>query len=389
MVDELKNKIKKLREEMGESADEYDFVETEEGIIAEKIVEAPAEERETTGEIIAFMSGKGGVGKTGIAINVANYCVENGKKVLLVDCDLRTKGATEFFKTGRRTRRFFNGQPNNLTLHKIVKKLKVQIGIPETVDMTMPTPIMQIKERYHFIPASLGDGKFDEQDITDDLMTAFEGEYISEWRSKYDLIILDFGAGGGWLNVQFSKLPDKICIVMMPNNVSRQAVRSELKFLFETYNLDNIMCCINMREGDKRIDKAGALFGEFPGFVKSDEYAHYYDSGSMIRMQEGPLYERLSEIVDNVYESSTDLEDDEQEDLPEEDTVTKNGELYCYRLGTTIATSAVCLCLCFAIIWNVGGWGMIPWWAYAVYIVFMTVSALFGLGKIRKLFKKL
>lgn len=388
MLKELKNRIKKLREEMKMDAEAYEFAETEEDMIAEENMETSSEEREITGEIIAFMSGKGGVGKTGIAINVANYCVENGKKVLLVDCDLRTKGATEFFKTGRRTRRFFNGQPNNLTLHKIVKKLKVQIGIPEIVDMTMPTPIMQIKERYHFIPASLGDGKFDELDITDDLMTALE-EYISEWRSVYDLIILDFGAGGGWLNVQFSKLPDKICIVMMPNNVSRQAVRSELKFLFETYNLDNIMCCINMRERDKRIDKAGALFSEFPGFVKSDEYAHFYDSGSMIRTQEGPLYERLSEIVDNVYESRADLEDDEQEDIPEEDTVTKTGELYCYRLGTTIATFAACLCLCFAIIWNVGGWEVIPWWAYAVYIVFMTVGALFGLGKIRKLFKKL
>ena len=374
---------------MGEGADEYDFVETEEAINTAETDVLPAEEREISGQIIAFMSGKGGVGKTGMAINVANYCVENGKKVLLVDCDLRTKGATEFFKTGRRTRRLFNGQLNNLTLHKIVKKLKTQIGIPEAEDLSVHNPIMRIKEGYHFIPASLGDGKFNEQDVTDELMTALKEEYISEWKRKYDLIILDLGAGGGWLNIQLSRLTDRICIVMMPNNVSRQAVRSELRFLFERYNLDNLMCCINMREKDKRIDKAGALFCEFPGFVKSDEYAHFYDSGSMIRMQEGPLYERLSEIVDKVYESNIDLEDDEQEDIPEEDSITKTGELYCFRLGVVIAISAGFLCLSLAIVWNLEGWKMFPWWAYAVYIGFITASALYGLGKIRKLFEKL
>ena len=39
------------------------------------------------GKVIAFTNKKGGVGKTTTAVNMAAYCTEAGKKVLLVDID--------------------------------------------------------------------------------------------------------------------------------------------------------------------------------------------------------------------------------------------------------------------------------------------------------------
>lgn len=50
------------------------------------------------GEVISLISAKGGMGKTSIAVNIAHAATEIGLKVLLIDCDLRTMGATYFYK---------------------------------------------------------------------------------------------------------------------------------------------------------------------------------------------------------------------------------------------------------------------------------------------------
>ena len=47
---------------------------------------------------LALISGKGGSGKTTMAICMASMLAESGQKVLLVDCDLSTNGATFFFE---------------------------------------------------------------------------------------------------------------------------------------------------------------------------------------------------------------------------------------------------------------------------------------------------
>lgn len=51
-----------------------------------------------TNYTIAFLSGKGGSGKTTLALSMASLLAECGLKVLLIDCDLNTNGATYFFE---------------------------------------------------------------------------------------------------------------------------------------------------------------------------------------------------------------------------------------------------------------------------------------------------
>jgi MinD-like ATPase involved in chromosome partitioning or flagellar assembly len=52
-----------------------------------------------TSPIVAFTSGKGGCGKTTLAVNFANIIAEGGHKVLLVDLDLSNRGSTGLFST--------------------------------------------------------------------------------------------------------------------------------------------------------------------------------------------------------------------------------------------------------------------------------------------------
>ena len=105
MVKILKNQIENIRSklEYGDEDAEFDEPDAEAQAKASDQLDSEDSLQNRTGSVIAFMSGKGGVGKTGMAINVANFCAENGKRVLLVDCDINTKGATTFFKERRRT----------------------------------------------------------------------------------------------------------------------------------------------------------------------------------------------------------------------------------------------------------------------------------------------
>ena len=49
-------------------------------------------------EVISIIGAKGGLGKTCLAVNMANYLSNCGISTLLVDCDFNTNGATNFME---------------------------------------------------------------------------------------------------------------------------------------------------------------------------------------------------------------------------------------------------------------------------------------------------
>lgn len=153
--------------------------------------------------IIGFMSGKGGVGKTSLSINVANFCAENGAKVLLIDCDLGTNGATLFFRMDPQINRRLERFHGVLNFQGILEELlnEKELDVPSESQDIKP---LLIKEKFHFIPAGLGGSVLDEQELTDEVMTRIETKLemlLEEWKKEYDLIIFDMGAGDGKLNL--------------------------------------------------------------------------------------------------------------------------------------------------------------------------------------------
>ncbi len=252
-------------------------------------------------QVIGFMSGKGGVGKTGLAINVANFCAVNDVKVLLVDCDVGTNGATMFFSIDGQIKRKLQNYDAVLDFQDILSDLlnEEALGIKSAFGDIHP---VTIKQYFDFIPAGIEGNVFDEQELTDDFLQKLEVKlenYFSKWRKEYDLVILDFGAGDGKINYLLAKAADDICIVMQSDEISRQAVRRKLNFLFREHSLDNIMCCINMLP-EKASSVFGVIIDEFPGFIQSTDYAELFKQGRMIEISNNALCKKLAEIVNKI-----------------------------------------------------------------------------------------
>lgn len=389
MLENFKKMFEETRSKLAYEDEDVEFEEPDAEVQAESSDQPNAEDslQIRSGYIIAFMSGKGGMGKTGMAINVANFCAAKKKRVLLVDCDINTKGATTFFKERRRTKILFQEQSPKLSFQKMFSLVVSNNATQEEQDPFKQT--MCIKEYFYFIPASLGDGKFNMQNVTEDVLTKLDDKYFSEWRKIFDLIILDLGAGGGILNIHLSDFPDKICIVMTPNKLSQQAVHDQLPFLFEERNLEKIICCINMMDQDKRIDKAYALFYEFPGFIKSSEYTHLFDNGRMITESHDDLYNRLSDIVRTVYvdrENVGNDDDQSQEDILNGESLDKAVEKRFRLLLCLITFSSIFLCLSLFVVWYVGAWDKVSWWIYVICVFIFSIVELYVLQKLRELF---
>ena len=221
-------------------------------------------------EIIGFLSGKGGVGKTGIAINIANFCSEYNEKVLLVDCDMGTNGATTFFSAKKLYRKDDN-QGNHNCFNDIVTELLNEVNFNIKQKELKNVVPLEIKDNFDFIPVCIDGIEYDEKEFSKNFMLELEkvlSYYFSEWRKKYDIILVDFGAGEKFLNNVMIKLLNKICIVMSPNKISKEAVQIKLQYLFSKIPIKHIKCCLNMIPRGMELNSAVNCIDDFLGFQK-------------------------------------------------------------------------------------------------------------------------
>ena len=176
-------------------------------------------------KILALLSGKGGSGKTTLALSIASMLSECRLKVLLVDCDLSTNGATYFYeeKLAENTNEissFYNlfiGDTNDDSY-----KLRKVIKIDEYMDF-MPSIVKITKlnsESYRYREQDLK--KVDKID--------------KKLRDEYDVIIYDCQAG--YTDILKLLLPyvDINLVVMEADAISSAAIRS---FYLKVGNLLN------------------------------------------------------------------------------------------------------------------------------------------------------
>ena len=224
------------------------------------------------GKIIAFTNKKGGVGKTTTAVNMAAYCADLGKKVLLVDIDSQGNATTGlgFSKSA---------------LKKSVYNVLVE---DETVAQnTMPTQITLLD----ILPANV--------DLTGaevDLVYKHNRERIlkdalSKVRDKYDYIFIDCPPSLGLLTINAWVASDSIIIPLQSEYYALEGVSQLMNTIAMVKqhlnpNLQIEGVVITMYDGRAIISKQ--ITAEIKKFFKSKLYEIIIPRN--IRLAEAPSH---------------------------------------------------------------------------------------------------
>ena len=161
---------------------------------------------------IALLSGKGGSGKTTFALALANLLSSCKIKVLLIDCDLVTNGATYFYE-----HRLSENKPITSFFDLLYHTKQQKPGLPLTIDAP----------NYSFIPSirKISDDVTNFHPFDEQIQQSFDMCY-SSWEKTYDVIIFDCSAG--YSDVLHNIIPkaDINLVVLEPDKVSMAAMRS-------------------------------------------------------------------------------------------------------------------------------------------------------------------
>ena len=197
------------------------------------------------GQIIAVASGKGGVGKTSLTLNLARAAAKEGKKVLVFDADL--------------------GLAN----------VDVQLGITPGKDLSQ---VISGQKKLSEVISRAKNAEFDviagrSGSETLPFTTALERRDIlnqlQELAANYDLILLDVAAGVGEEVLTFANMADKTLLVITPDPSSITDGYAVIKLLNKRHHKNNCHIFINQPstkgEGERTYEKIRVAADKFLG----------------------------------------------------------------------------------------------------------------------------
>ena len=182
--------------------------------------------RQSGPHIISFSSGKGGVGKTTVAVNIAVCLSRQGKRVLLIDGDL------------------------GLANVDVVLGLDVRHTIRETVEdgRDLEDTLVEVLPGFFVLPASSGVPEMtrlsgEEQEF---LLQAMAG--IAE---NFDYVLVDTAAGIGESVLWFNNWVSNHCIIFSPDPTAMTDAYALIKVLTTRYNKNNFSLIVNKVQSAK------------------------------------------------------------------------------------------------------------------------------------------
>src|SRR5574344_1439757 len=206
--------------------------------------------------IIAITSGKGGVGKTNLSVNMAIAYAQTGKKVILIDGDL--------------------GMANVNVLLNIVPKYNLMQVINHQKKMS--EIILDTEFGIKFIAGANGFSKI--ANLTVEELDYFAKEFSS--LNNADIIIIDTGAGIANNVLPFVAAPDEVYVVTTPEPTAITDAYGIIKIITteivnREINLKLLVNRVHSADEGKRIsERIITIVGQFLGY-KVDYIGFVYD----------------------------------------------------------------------------------------------------------------
>jgi flagellar biosynthesis protein FlhG len=178
---------------------------------------------------ISIASGKGGVGKTNLALNLGFALHELGQSLVLLDADL--------------------GLANLDVLLGLSPEKNLQDLLGDTTAESVPLA----DDGFDFLPSASGVAELVELD--EDVQTLLLTKLDALFR-QYDYLLLDLGAGISPTVLSFAAMPQERIVVISPEPTSLTDSYALIKVLCTQHNVRNFQVIVNMAESDKEARNA-------------------------------------------------------------------------------------------------------------------------------------
>ncbi|MCP4754232.1 MAG: MinD/ParA family protein [Proteobacteria bacterium] len=172
---------------------------------------------------LSFTSGKGGVGKTNIVVNLSMHLAKMGKKVFVIDADL--------------------GLANIDILLNLAPEYTIEdvlTGNKHINDIIIEGPL-----GIHVLPASSGISEM--QSLSGRQQMSMLSE-LSNLKTKYDYILIDTGAGIASNVLRFNAAADEICVVTNPEPTAITDAYALMKIMSSKYQVHRFSLIVNQSE---------------------------------------------------------------------------------------------------------------------------------------------
>ena len=169
---------------------------------------------------MSFTSGKGGVGKTNIVINLAIQLTRMGKNVFVIDADL------------------------GLANIDIMLNLTPQFTIEDvlTGKKNINDIILEGPSGFHILPSSSGISEM--QELSAEHQMAIFKE-LSGLKTKYDYILIDTGAGIASNVLRYNAAVDEICVVTNTEPTAMTDAYALMKVMSTRYQVRSFNLIVN------------------------------------------------------------------------------------------------------------------------------------------------
>lgn len=185
---------------------------------------------------VSITGGKGGVGKTSIALKMAKELASSGFKTLLIDCDSNLSNTAIKI-----------GLPLDNRFEKI---LSGEISFEECLIKN---------DNFHLLPACNGSVEIFESKLNfDDIII----DIISSHEHEYDYILLDCPAGISREALTLNAYCDHRWIIVTPDKSSITDSYSLVKLLSQRFGIKENHLLINMYQNEKQFQKVVLTLSE-------------------------------------------------------------------------------------------------------------------------------